>query len=465
MMRAVARIIAFFDSLAGRIAVLLALGMTVAAIVSLFAAEQARVRDFERVRLDRAAISAADIASRLHRNPAETRDLLIGHQIWGARFATPGARVTDPDPKLTRLLQDRLGTQARPLGQYVPFAHCFAGDLANVSRRAAGMIDPPQVDCWLIQYVDTDGLPTSLTVDLPRLIAPPSSTLDPLFLLIIFAAGVSLALIVSRIATAPLRRLTRAAETFSIALDPEPIREYGPAEVRTALRTFNLMQSRVREGFRERTQILAAISHDLQTPLTRLRLRLEQVEDEALRERLIADLAATQTLVRDGLDLARSTESREEWSTVDIDSFVASVAEDASEFGANVSFLGGCGLTVRVKPNALVRCLTNLIDNAVKYGGNAELSCRRETGKLVIEVDDDGPGIEEDRIDDMFEPFVRGETSRSRTTGGTGIGLTIARAQAATFGGVVNLANRSGGGLVATLSIEDPGRLPRAWRR
>ena len=452
--QAIARILAFFDSLAGRIAVVLALGMTIAAIVSLFAAEQARIRDFERVRLDRAALSVADIASRLRRDPAETRALLIADQIWGARFAPPGSRVTSPNPKLTRLLEDRLGAQAHPLGQSATFDWCFAKSQLNVSRRAAGMIDPPQVDCWLIQYDDPAGRRTLLTIDLPSLVAPPSSTLDPLFLVIILAAGVTLALIVARIATAPLRRLTRAAGTFSIALDPEPIPESGPTEVRTALRTFNVMQRRVREGFRERTQILAAISHDLQTPLTRLRLRLEQVQDTALRDRLIADLAATQSLVRDGLDLARSSESREEWSVVDIDSFVASVTEDASEFGADVSFVCGCRLTVRVKPNALVRCLTNLIDNAVKYGGNAELSCRQDQGRLLIEVRDDGPGIPQDRIAEMFDPFVRGESSRSRTTGGTGIGLTIARAQAATFGGTVSLANRADGGLLARLSID-----------
>ena len=459
MTRIVPRARAYFDSLAGRIAVLLALGMTLAAILSLFAAEQARMRDFERVRLDHAALSAADIASRLRRNPVQTRDLLAQHQIWGARFASPGARVNIANPRLTQLLEARLGAQSHAVGEYAAMDRCFGDDPAAISRRAAGMIDPPQVDCWLIQYDEPGSGTMSLMIDLPRLTAPPSSTLNPLYLLIILAAGVSLAFIASRFATAPLRRLTRAADTFSVSLDPEPIPEKGPAEVRTALRTFNVMQRRVREGFRERTQILAAISHDLQTPLTRLRLRLEQVEDETLRERLIGDLAATQSLVRDGLDLARSSESREDWSTVDIDSFVASVAEDASEFGASVSFLGGCGLTVRVKPNALIRCLTNLIDNAVKYGGNAELTCRHETGRLVIEVNDDGPGIPQDRIDGMFEPFVRGETSRSRITGGTGIGLTIARAQAATFGGVVTLANRRGGGLVAKLSIESLGRL------
>ncbi len=454
----VARLMSFFDSLAGRIAVVLALGMTIAAIVSLFAAEQARIRDFERVRLDRAALSAADIASRLQRDRGETTALLLADQIWGARFAPPGSQVTSPNPKLTRLLEHRIGAQAHPLGQSATFDWCFAKDKGNITRRAAGMIDPPQVDCWLIQFDDPAGHRTALTIDLPSLVAPPSSTLDPLFLLIILAAGIALASIVSRIATAPLRRLTRAADTFSIAFDPEPIPESGPTEVRTALRTFNLMQNRVREGFRERTQILAAISHDLQTPLTRLRLRIEQVQDEALRDRLIADLAATQSLVRDGLDLARSSESREEWSVVDIDSFVASVAEDASEFGANVSFAGGCELTIRVKPNALVRCLTNLIDNAVKYGGNADLLCRQERGRLIIEVSDNGPGIPDDRIAGMFEPFVRGESSRSRATGGTGIGLTIARAQAATFGGSVSLANRVGGGLVARLGMD---MLPR----
>ncbi|MEG3085585.1 ATP-binding protein [Sphingomonas sp. PB2P12] len=215
------------------------------------------------------------------------------------------------------------------------------------------------------------------------------------------------------------------------------------------------MQARIREGVRDRTQVLAAIAHDLQTPLTRLRLRLrlEQVADTELRDRLTADLAATQRLVREGLDLARAGESREPFSQVDIDSLISSLVEDSAEFGAPVTFVGGCSATVRVKPDALARCLGNLVENALKYGGDAELACARQGGAIIVTVRDHGSGIPSDAMAAMFQPFQRGDQSRSRITGGTGIGLTIAQAQANTFGGVVTLANHPKGGLIATVTF------------
>jgi signal transduction histidine kinase len=220
--------------------------------------------------------------------------------------------------------------------------------------------------------------------------------------------------------------------------------------VRAALETFNLAQERVREGLRERTQILASVTHDLQTPLTRLRLRLEQVEDEALRERLVADLAVTQQMVRDGLDLARSSEIREPWAVLDIDSILSSIAEDASEFGHHVAFTSESGVEARVKPNALARALGNLVDNALKYGGSAELSCLLEGPDLVIRVVDQGPGLPEDELALAFQPFRRLSSSKGN---GTGIGLAIALAQVGTFGATLRLCNGTQGGLIAEIRI------------
>jgi signal transduction histidine kinase len=266
----------------------------------------------------------------------------------------------------------------------------------------------------------------------------------------LLVASAVLAILIARIASNPLARLMRAAKAFSVSQDQADIAEKGPREVRAALATFNVMQNRVRAGFKDRTQLLASISHDLQTPLTRLRLRLEQVSDETLRQKLIADLGATQELVREGLDLARSTESGEEWSVVDLDSLVASIAEDAAEFGAPVQFTDGCGRNVRVKPNALGRCINNLIENAVRYGGDADVSCRADADRVVISVRDHGPGLSPECIERMFEPFVRGASDKIR---GTGIGLTIARAQARTSGADVRLRNHAEGGLVAEIEI------------
>lgn len=199
---------------------------------------------------------------------------------------------------------------------------------------------------------------------------------------------------------------------------------------------------------------MAAISHDIQTPLTRLRLRLELVENAELRARLLADHEAMQQLVREGLDLASSTEAREEWSVLDIDSLLASMAEDAEELGAPVRFLTGCGGTVRVKPNALIRCIANLVDNAVRYGGSADISCARAGSRVLIHIRDRGPGIPADRLDQMFEPFTRGATGQPGGRTGTGIGLTIARSLAMSFEASVRLRNADDGGLIATIDMK-----------
>lgn len=454
MKNPLARLGAFAGSLAGRLALILTIGIAAAAIISLLAAEQARIHDFRRVQLERVVASTTDIASRYARDPARTADLLSQHRVLGAREAPREWQAITPDPNLGRLLAAQLGPQADAQAMQMPHASCFPNFIGAI--RVAGMSESALPDCWFVLFRDAGGAQRRLAIDLAPFRIPPSSTLDPVYLLLIVAASTILSLIVARFATAPLRRLTAAARAFSITVDPEPIPEDGPREVRLALRTFNVMQNRVREGFRERTQILAAVAHDLQTPLTRLRLRLEQVTDDTLRERLISDLAATQHLVRDGLELARSSESREPWSIVDIDSILSSVAEDAAEFGADVRFLSGCGAQARVKPNALGRCVSNLVDNAVKYAGDAELTCAIAGTDLVIRVRDHGPGIAAARIEDAFEPFRRFQGGGGNTPApqGSGLGLTIAKAQAETFGAALSLHHHPEGGLVATIRLK-----------
>ena len=306
-------------------------------------------------------------------------------------------------------------------------------------------------DCWLLR-MRLDGRPTAVAIYLPRLPVPPSWTTDPLFLVLVVAGAVMLSLIVARLATAPLRRLSSAANAFARSIDAEPVAETGPSDVRAALATFNVMQERVRAGVRERTRMLAAIGHDLQTPLTRLRLRLEHVEDEALRERLVADLSATLAMVKRGLDLARSVDSAEDWSVVDLDSLLSSLADDAAEFGHAVRFIGGCGALVRVRPDALTRCLSNLVENAIKHGGDADIACRRVGGAVIVTVRDHGPGIDPALLPRVFDPFVRGDASSS-SGDGSGIGLTIAHSQALAIGAELTVANHPDGGLEATVRL------------
>lgn len=447
------RMRAFFGTMAGQIFLILTVGMSVAAIIALLVAEQARHHDFERVRRQRVVASALDIATRMRRDPEKVEAMMAAHNIIGAYPAPEGVALSESDADLEIALMDRFGLQSQPEAGQVPVGLCFPGHEGQ-KDRAAGLIGAPRPDCWIVRFTDIGGQRRAMALTFPRIGKPPSTIFNPLYLLVIIAASAGLAILVARFVAKPLRRLERAAEAFSLSLDPEDVPETGPEEVRAALSTFNLMQRRARAGFAERTQLLAAISHDLQTPLTRLRLRLELVENMDLRERLLADHQAMQTLVREGLDLASSTEAREPWSLIDIDSLLASMAEDAQDLGQPVQFVNGCGGTVRVKPNALTRCIGNLVDNAVKYGGCAEVSCARVGGRLMIHVRDHGPGIPADQIDQMFEPFTRGPSSQPGGRNGTGIGLTIARSLAMSFEAAVRLRNAEEGGLVATIDIK-----------
>ncbi len=438
-------------SLAGRLTLVLSLGMAISAVMALQASDSLRDMHFRRDQVDSALRSAVDIAQRYRRDPAGTEKVLRLGLVLGAHDAHSEWRMTAPNADYSRRLSDQLGLAA----EVIPFSNqeCFA----QFKRypHAAGMNTNPLPSCWLVRYRDAAGTERRYVVDLwpergPSFVGPP-------YLELIIIAGALLGLLASSIATAPLRRMERAAHAFSLVGDFEPIPVKGPTEVRAALETFNLAQERVREGLRERTQILASVTHDLQTPLTRLRLRLEQVEDEALRDRLVADLQITQQMVRDGLDLARSSELREPWSVIDIDSILSSVAEDAAEFGHRAVFSSGCGIQARVKPNALTRVLGNLVDNALKYGGSADLSCRLEEdhrtgngGDLVIGVADRGPGLPEAELVLAFQPFRRLSSSKGN---GSGIGLAIAQAQAGTFGATLSLHNREGGGLVAEIRL------------
>ncbi|MEC3909313.1 ATP-binding protein [Sphingobium sp. CR2-8] len=451
--RAAGRARAFFRSMAGQIFLILTLGMSIAAIIALLVAEQTRQHDFDRARRQRVVASATDIMDRLRHDPARIEPMLAARRIMGAYVAPEGIALTEQDAAMEGMLADRLGASSDPEAGQVPIGLCFPSH-SDVEQKAAGLIGAPRPDCWIVRLTDAHGQRRSMALSFPRIAKPRSTISNPLYLIVIIAASAGLAIFVARIVSTPLRRLEQAAEAFSLSLDPEEIPERGPEEVRAALSTFNLMQRRARAGFAERTQLLAAISHDLQTPLTRLRLRLELVENAELRARLLQDHQAMQTLVREGLDLASSIEAREPWSSLDIDSLLTSMAEDAEELGAPVRFVTGCGGTVRVKPNALTRCIANLVDNAVKYGGSAEISCARSGGRMLIHVRDFGPGIPADQLDQMFEPFTRGASSQPGGRHGTGIGLTISRSLAMSFEASVRLRNADDGGLIATIDMK-----------
>jgi signal transduction histidine kinase len=268
-----------------------------------------------------------------------------------------------------------------------------------------------------------------------------------------------LAYVVAKMTTRPIKQLASAATELGRDLDHPPLPEKGPTEIRQAAHAFNAMQARIRRQIQHRTHMLAAITHDLQTPLTRLRLRLEKVSDPELQQKLVDDLAVMQGMVREGLDLARSMDSTEPMQRLDIDSLLDSVCADASDAGQDVQLQGNARTSILAQPNALRRCLTNLLDNAVKYGQRARVSIAAEPETpryLCIRIRDDGPGIAENQLEAVFEPFYRLETSRSRDTGGTGLGLTIARNIAENHGAQLRLRNHPEGGLEVILLLPLP---------
>lgn len=272
-------------------------------------------------------------------------------------------------------------------------------------------------------------------------------------LAILVVAVVVLSLVAVRWATRPLNALADAAEELGKNINRAPLSETGPAEVERAAKAFNTMQARLTGYVRDRTRILAAMSHDLKTPITRLRLRAELIDDEIMRAKIVKDLEEMEAMVSGTLDFMRGMENGEPPQPVDMDALAHSLQADLQETGGEITIEGAALGPYKGRPQALRRCLGNLIENAVKYGIRARLVIDDGAQRLVIRVQDDGPGIPESELERVFEPFHRLEASRNRETGGTGLGLSIARSIAQIHGGTVQLANRPAGGLEATLTL------------
>ena len=264
----------------------------------------------------------------------------------------------------------------------------------------------------------------------------------------------------TRALTAPLARLADAAEAFGTAHEPVPLPERGPKEVLAVAHALDRMRARVERLIDDRTQMLAAISHDLRTPITRLRLRAEFIEDEHARAMTLRDLAQMNGLVEAALSYVRDgggaggTKSPMEMPLVDLASVAQTVCDGFIDVGADVRMQPARPVLVRGRPEDLLRAVTNLVDNAVKYAGAARLTLSPGPHGIRVGVEDDGPGIPDAEQQAMLEPFVRGDVSRNLdTAGGFGLGLSIVRAVIEAHGGRLSLANRSGGGLSARIDL------------
>ncbi len=268
------------------------------------------------------------------------------------------------------------------------------------------------------------------------------------------AAIVVAAVWVVRRMTAPLKTLAEAARRMARDVNAPDLPETGPAEVREAIAAFNAMRTEVRRLLDNRTLMLAAISHDLRTPITLLRLRIEAFPPGEDREKMLGALGDMERMIAATLGFARQDAEDEPRAVLDLAALLDAMAADMQDVGLDVTYAGPAGgVRLACRPQALKRAVANVIDNAVNYGGRAEVALAVEPEALTLTVADAGPGLPPGEFDKVFQPFYRCEASRSRATGGSGLGLSIARDIVVAHGGGVSLANRAGGGLVVTIAL------------
>lgn len=323
--------------------------------------------------------------------------------------------------------------------------------IAAWEKQHPGQKPRPQIDLTLSIRLE-DGSWFNMATDYRPV--PPS------ILPLVLQMGLTIAAIVLIVALAmrrisrPLRELARSAERFGRGEDVPPLPVTGPREIRSLTSAFNEMRDRLTRFVNDRTRMLAAISHDLRTPITSLRLRAEFIEDDENREKIIATLEEMAQMTEATLSFARDEATREETSRTDLRDLLEGLIRDQSELGHEASMTSGSPAVVAIcRPVALKRALRNIIENGIRYGTAVAVSLSAASPGAVIRVRDKGPGIPEDRMPDVFEPFVRLEESRSEETGGIGLGLAIARSIIHAHGGTISLKNHPEGGLEAEIRL------------
>lgn len=355
-------------------------------------------------------------------------------------------RSSGADGAVTFDRWDQLAADAWPLGRparYVRLDNAFG----------AGLVVPLQSGHWLNAAIAKSKKPAWMSQSAVSLAI--SAVLLSL-----------LAVLVARRIARPLRRLARAAEALGRGEAAVQLPEDGPDDIRGTAEAFNRMQDRLRRFVADRTAMLAAIGHDLRTPITSLRLRAEFVADEEMREKILATLDEMQVMTEATLAFAREDAAGEPTRLVDLAALAESVCDDLADLGSDVRFSNGERIPYRCRPAALRRAIRNLVENAVRYGERARVTLSTAGDGIEIGVDDDGRGIPEAECERVFAPFVRLEVSRSRATGGVGLGLSVARTIARSHGGDIVLLNRPEGGLRAVLRLpQAPAGEPSAGRR
>lgn len=430
-------------SLFSRVTLIIVVGLAIAQLLTFMAIGYERgiaMRELMMIGIERDIASSVAILDRL---PAAERE------GWLARLERRNYRFV-------------LGGNAQGKTPDTPSSQQFATAIADAMRpfeivKIGQVSNPPQG--LQIQVRLSDG--SSVVVHARRVDMPVSSWVMWLLWLQLLVLAVC-AWYAVRLVTRPLAQLADAADELGPDLKGQQLAEEGPTEVKHAARAFNAMQKRIAGYMAERVEILAAISHDLQTPITRMRLRTDLMDDGHDRDKFRQDLDAMHTLVREGVTYARTLHgATEPPRRIDADALFESMVADYEDSGEQVLLEGRVGEPMVTRPNALRRILTNLIDNALKFGTDVRLQVHADAGnRLTLAVVDNGPGIPADQLENVLKPFYRVEGSRNRNTGGTGLGLAIAQQLATAMGAELTLRNRDEGGLEARLTMNTNAAAP-----
>ncbi len=326
------------------------------------------------------------------------------------------------------------------------------GHLGSDYRIARVESQSPNLPLHIAFRIPGGGVITALEPDMvpPRLLGGPLG----LTILMLATSVTLLGLWAARGLTGPLRHFAKAAEKFSPETDVAPLPERGPFEIRAAARALNQMRQRIKDLVNGRTRMLTAISHDLRTPITRMRLRCEFVDDPVTRNQLIEESLHMNAMVESVLTFLRDGQSREQIGMVDISTSLQTICDQFADMGQNVRFYGPDHLVVRARADEMHRAITNLVDNAVRYGDTVDVRLNAEPHGVTIAIEDNGPGITAGDKEDMLEPFVRGDPARGvNGDTGFGLGLSIARNIIEAHGGTLTLADRSPSGLIARVAL------------
>jgi signal transduction histidine kinase len=388
---------------------------------------------------------------------------------WGLRFtidakpiATPGEQ--DASEAIRDEIKKAFGDQADQVAITVHTTpheesqiELFFGDFWRDIKRtlfpkSSFIPKPPARPSYAYLSIPLQSGQWLNAVVMPRGLAPAATPLLVQLATMLAISAIGIILVLGRL-TRPLKKLAKAASALGRGETSVKLDEKGPSEVVETIRAFNDMQGRLTTFIHDRAKMLAALGHDLRTPITSLRLRAEFIEDEEVRDQILRTLDEMHEMAESTLSFAREEAAQEKTRLVDANALISSICADLADAGLDVTYTDPGRFAIPCRPVGMKRAVRNIIENAVTYGLRARVSARCQNGEAVIVIDDDGPGIPSGDMEKVFKPFVRLEQSRNKETGGVGLGLAIARSIVRSHGGDIVLQNRPGGGLRAIVSL------------